>query len=97
MFANSRLDALAVLHAERTRAAAVRVRTIVWGSLGATEGATLSDVLTRSQATQPVVRGLLIALERAAFTYDADVSAAIDAASNALQNYIETLSPEECT
>lgn len=90
-------DALAVLRAERTRASAVRVRALVWETLGATQGATLSDVLVHPQATQPVTRALLIALERAAFTYDADVSSAIDAASTALRNYIETLSPEKCT
>ncbi|HKU81692.1 MAG TPA: hypothetical protein VJP76_05935, partial [Candidatus Tumulicola sp.] len=63
------LDALTVLRAERSRAAAVRVRAVVWESLGASEGETLADVLGRPQAADPQTRELLVALERAAFTH----------------------------
>ena len=82
-------DALAVLCAEPTRVYAVRVRALVWGMLGASEGATLADVLARPQVTQPRMRALLIALERAAFTYDSDVPAAIEAACSALRDHLE--------
>ncbi len=82
-------DALAVLQAERTRAAAVAVRAGVWRMLGAAEGETLADVLRRPQTGDEAVRGLLIALERSAFTYDEDLNAAIDDACAALQRYIE--------
>lgn len=84
-------DALSVLRTERTRATAVRVRALVWHVLGATEGETLTDVLRRPQAALPRTRELLRSLERASFTYDADVPAAIDAAVHALQRYIEEL------
>jgi len=84
-------DAQAVLSAERTRGSAVRVRALVWGLLGASEGATLADMLGRPQSRQPEMRTLLIALERAAFTYDADVPAAADAACTALQRYLKEL------
>lgn len=81
-------DALTVLRAERNRAAAVRVRSMVWEMIGANDGETLADVLTRPQAGNPGMRELLRSLERAAFTYDRDVPAAIDAACNALERYI---------
>jgi len=84
-------DALTVLRAERTRVAAVRVRAAVWRMVGASEGETLADVLRRPQTDDPVLRRLLIALERSAFTYDDDLRAAIDDACTALSGYAETL------
>ena len=81
-------DALAVLRAERTRGAAVRVRGAVWRMVGATDGETLGDVLTRPEAEEPRMRELLRALERAAFTYDADVQAAIESACTVLERYL---------
>ncbi|HEX3458312.1 MAG TPA: hypothetical protein VHR97_10200 [Candidatus Baltobacteraceae bacterium] len=84
-------DALTVLRAEGTRVAAVRVRTAVWRMVGASEGETLADVLRRPQTNDPVLRGLLIALERSAFTYDEDLRAAVDDACAALSRYAETL------
>jgi hypothetical protein len=84
-------DALTVLRAEGTRVAAVRVRTAVWRMVGASEGETLADVLRRPQTNDPVLRGLLIALERSAFTYDEDLHAAIDDACAALSRYAEIL------
>ncbi len=82
-------DALAVLRAERTRVAAVTVRTAIWRMAGATDGETLGDVLRRPDSRDPITRGLLIALERAAFTYDEDLPAAIVDACSALERYVE--------
>jgi hypothetical protein len=84
-------DALIVLQAERTRVAAVRVRAAIWRMVGASEGETLADVLRRSRSGDPALRALLIALERSAFTYDEDLSAAIFDACATLQRYAETL------
>jgi hypothetical protein len=78
-------DAFVVLRAERTRQAAVRVRSAVWQMFGAPSGATLADVLSRPATTDPRVRNILVALERAAFTYDADLQAAIADACDALE------------
>ncbi|HVA32821.1 MAG TPA: hypothetical protein VNG31_01660 [Candidatus Baltobacteraceae bacterium] len=78
-------DALTVLRAERSRGAAVAVRAAVWRMVGASDGETLADVLHRPQAADPTTSQLLRALERAAFTYDADLPAAIDAACVALE------------
>ena len=83
-------DALAVLRAERTRAAAVTVRNAIWQMTGASDGETLGDVLARPAAREPGMRALLIALERSAFTYDADLAAAIDDACAALGRYLDS-------
>lgn len=83
-------DALTVLRAERTRSAALRVRAAVWAVLGASEGATLADVLRRPQASDSKTRALLVALERAAFTHDGDLAPAIDDACTTLQRYVES-------
>ena len=80
-------DALVVLRAEPTRLTAVRVRSVVWRIFGAPEGATLADVLRKPAAQDPRVRNVLVALERAAFTYDADLTAAIADACDALERY----------
>ncbi|HZV77146.1 MAG TPA: hypothetical protein VFF63_05280 [Candidatus Babeliales bacterium] len=82
-------DALTVLAAERTRAAAVVVRGAIWRMVGAAEGETLGDVLGRPQSKDLTMRGLLIALERSAFTYDDDLSGAIEDACAALRRYID--------
>jgi hypothetical protein len=84
-------DALTVLRAERTRAAAVRVRTAVWRMIGASDGATLGDVLRRPQSADGPLRDVLIALERSAFTYDDDLHAAIEDAGSALERYVEVV------
>jgi hypothetical protein len=81
-------DALTVLRAEKTRRTAVRVRAVVWRMAGASEGETLADVLDRPEATDPAMRELLRSLERAAFTYDADLANAIDAACATLERYL---------
>jgi hypothetical protein len=78
-------DALTVLRADPTRAAAVRVRSAIWRMVGATDGETLADVLHRPEASDPRMRSLLIALERGAFTYDDDLDAAIRDACSALE------------
>lgn len=82
-------DALAVLGAEHTRAAAVTVRASIWQMLGATEGETLGDVLHRPGSGDPTTRQLLTALERSAFTYDDDLQPAIADARSALERFIE--------
>ncbi|HLY03307.1 MAG TPA: hypothetical protein VKR56_12540 [Candidatus Cybelea sp.] len=84
-------DALLVLRAERTRSAAVRVRGAVWRAIGASEGETLADVLRRPGCGQGVLRDLLVALERSAFTYDEDLPGAIDDACAALERYAGSL------
>jgi hypothetical protein len=84
-------DALAVLRTERTRLAAVRVRTAVWRMVGANDGETLGDVLRRPESSETAMHDLLISLERSAFTYDDDLRAAIDDACAAFERYIGTL------
>ncbi|HKE36435.1 MAG TPA: BatD family protein [Candidatus Baltobacteraceae bacterium] len=78
-------DALTVLRAERSRGSAVRVRAAVWRMIGASEGETLADVLQRPDTTDARMRTLLRSLERAAFTYDADLMQAIDDACASLE------------
>jgi hypothetical protein len=84
-------DALLVLRAERSRAAAVRVRGAFWRLIGASEGETLGDVLRRPASGEPGIRDVLIALERSAFTYDEDLPAAIDDTCASLERYAEAL------
>lgn len=81
-------DALAVLRTERSRAAAVAVRAAIWRMAGASDGETLGDVLRRPESRGQTMRHLLIALERSAFTYEADLRGAIDDACAALERYI---------
>lgn len=81
-------DALAVLRKERTRAAAVVVRGAIWRMVGASDGETLGDVLRRTDSRDEMMRGLLIALERSAFTYDQDLQAAIEDACSALERFV---------
>jgi hypothetical protein len=73
-------QALSVLRAEPTRAGAMRARAIVRRMFGASETETLQDVLRRPNVSDHAARGLLRALERAGFTYERDLSAAIAAA-----------------
>jgi hypothetical protein len=73
-------EALSALQHDRTRAGAMRARHIVRRMVGATDAETLADVLRRPLATDPQLRDLLRALERAGFTHDADLTAAIAAA-----------------
>jgi hypothetical protein len=82
-------DALAVLRAERTRSAAIAVRAAIWRMVGASDGETLADVLRRTDSNDRVTRGLLVALERSAFTYEQDLRDAIEDACGALERYIE--------
>ncbi len=82
-------DALTVLRAERNRGAAVRVRSAVWRMIGASDGETLADVLQRPDAADARMRSLLRSLERAAFTYDADLLPAIDDACSSLEAMLE--------
>jgi hypothetical protein len=84
-------DALVVLKADPTRATAVRVRAAIWRTIGAPEGETLADVLRRPGSNDPPLRDVLIALERSAFTYDADLQPAIEDACGALDRYAGSL------
>jgi hypothetical protein len=79
------VEALAAIRSDPTRAGAMRARASVRRMVGATEAETLSDVLQRPAATDREVRNLLRALERAAFTYDSDLSAAVAAATSELE------------
>jgi hypothetical protein len=81
-------DALTVLRAQPTRASSVSVRSAMWRMVGAWDGETLGDVLQRPEATEPRTRDILRALERAAFTYDDDLGAAITDACTALERYL---------
>ncbi len=81
-------DALAVLRTQRSRAAAVAVRTAIWRMVGGYDGETLGDVLRRPGSGEVTMRRLLIALERSAFTHDDDLLPAIEDACSALERYI---------
>lgn len=85
---NRMRDALTVLQAERSRAAAIAVRAAIWQMVGASEGETLDDVLRRPAAAELRPARLLRSLERAAFTYDDDLQAAINDACTALERCI---------
>lgn len=78
-------EALAVVRADPTRAGAMRARSIVRRMVGATDAETLADVLRRPLAADRDMRDLLRALERAGFTYDADLGVAIAAATAQLE------------
>jgi hypothetical protein len=67
----------------------VRVRSAIWQMIGASDGETLADVLQRPAAADPSTRDVLKALERAAFTYEADLPAALDDACAALERYLQ--------
>ncbi len=81
-------DALSVLRAEPTRTTAVRARALLWRMVGASDGETLADVLRRPEAADARMRELLRALERAAFTYDDDLTNAIHDACTTLERYL---------
>ena len=70
-------DALTTLRVERTRPVVMRIRHIAREMVGADDAETLADVVARPQADESM-RTLLRALERAAFTYDADLQSAIE-------------------
>lgn len=78
-------EARDTLRDDRTRAGAMRARTIVRRMVGATDAETLSDVLRRPLAVDRDMRDLLRALERAGFTHDADLGVAIAAANAQLE------------
>jgi hypothetical protein len=80
--------ALAALRAQQSRSAAVAARAAIWRMAGASDGETLNDVLRRTGPHDTTMRDLLAALERSAFTYDADLHTAIDDACRALERYI---------
>ena len=79
-------DGLLTLRAEPTRYSAVQVRSLARALVGANDTETLSDVLLRPGANDVRMRDVLRSLERAAFTYDSDLPAAIDAAIISLEH-----------
>ena len=79
-------DGLLTLRAEPTRYSAVQVRSLARALVGANDTETLSDVLRRPGANDVRMRDVLRSLERAAFTYDSDLPAAIDAAIASLEH-----------
>jgi len=81
-------DTLVTLRAEPTRATAMRVRHVVRAMVGANDTQTLADVLRRSSVDALGVRDVLVALERAAFTYDSDLGSAVARAIAAIEGAI---------
>ncbi|MHB8146970.1 MAG: hypothetical protein ACYDGM_06895 [Vulcanimicrobiaceae bacterium] len=79
-------DVFLVLRASPTRANAMRARSRARNIVGATDAQTLADVLARPESSDPLVARILRTLERAAFTYDADLQAAIADAIDALEH-----------
>ena len=79
-------EALSVLRYDRTRAGAMRARHIVRGMVGASDTETLADVLQRPEAAAPEMQACLRALERACFTYEADLGDAGAAAIGQLEH-----------
>jgi hypothetical protein len=73
-------EALYALRSNPTRAAAMRARTLVRRMVGATDAETLADVLRRVPVADRARHDLLRALERAGFTHETDLPAAIAAA-----------------
>ena len=73
-------EALGALQHDRSRTGAMRARHIIRRMVGATDAETLADVLRRPSASDPQLRDLLNALERAGFTHQADLTAAVAAA-----------------
>ena len=81
-------EALRALRADPTRATIVATRSVARRMVGATDGETLYDVLHRPLSADPSLADVLRTLERAAFTYDADLDGAITAAIHALERAI---------
>lgn len=73
------------LRANPTRGGAMAIRSAVRRSVGANEKETLADVVRRPLAQPAAMQKVLRALERAGFTADADLPAAIRAAISALE------------
>jgi len=79
-------DVMLVLRASPTRANAMRARSWARSIVGATDAQTLADVLAQPPSADPLVARVLRTLERAAFTYDADLQVAIADAVDALEH-----------
>ncbi|HEY9085421.1 MAG TPA: hypothetical protein VIN40_05735, partial [Candidatus Tyrphobacter sp.] len=78
-------EALAHLQSDPTRRGAMRARRVLYRMVGAADGETLGDAMQRAKNTQPLLLDVLPAVERAAFTYEADLRAAIEDAGDALE------------
>ncbi len=71
-------DAFAVLQRERTRSAAMRLRSLLRRMVGAGDGETLSEVMRTRPALDPRQRAALTAAERAVFTDETGFAGALD-------------------
>jgi hypothetical protein len=71
-------EALASLRARRDRSSVLLVREALWNIAGAKQGETLGDVLQREPGRVNGLRGVLTAIESAAFVHDARLQQAID-------------------
>jgi hypothetical protein len=82
-------DLPAQLRAQPTREMALRARSALWESVGASEGETLNDVLLNpTVAREPSLRAVLRAAERAAFTHEHDLSTALHEFVRSLEGYV---------
>jgi hypothetical protein len=80
-------EARAEFAAAPSRATAARVREAARQVAGAAEKETLSDLDRRVAPARPRLADLLAAAERATFTYDADLTAALESLRIALERY----------
>jgi hypothetical protein len=78
-------EALAHLQADPTRGGAMRARAVLYRMVGAADGETLGDAMQKAKRTQPMLLDVLPAVERAAFTYEADLGSAIEHAVETLE------------
>ncbi len=78
-------QALALLEQDPGRSGALRAREVVRRMVEARDGETLADVVDRVRHRHPELLEVLCALERAAFTHDGDLRAAIARALDALR------------
>jgi hypothetical protein len=81
-------ESLALLRGNPTRAGAMRARAVLHRMVGATDGETLDDVMQQAERSHPDIVPVLPAIERAAFTYESDVSSAVQAAIATLERVL---------
>ncbi|MHB8433806.1 MAG: hypothetical protein ACYC8W_10795 [Candidatus Tyrphobacter sp.] len=77
-------EALTLLERDPGRMGAFRAREVVRRMVDARDGETLTDVMDRARHRRPELLEILPALERATFTHDGDLPAAVARARDAL-------------